>query len=68
MPRFIPTRSGADIPAIQDRAKKRIAAAFFVDKDAPDAAETMIKVCCDALNSVAPTPPAPKAARERCGK
>lgn len=63
MPRFIPTRSGAGIPAIQDTAKKRIAAAFFVDKDAPDAAETMIKVCCDALNSVAPT-----AARERCGK
>ena len=63
MPRF-----GAGIPAIQDTAKKRIAAAFFVDKDAPDAAETMIKVCCDALNSVAPTPPAPTAARERCGK
>ena len=33
MPRFIPTRSGAGIPAIQDTAKKRIAAAFFVDKD-----------------------------------
>ena len=67
-PRFIPTRSGAGIPAIQDTAKKRIVATFFIDKDAPDAAENMLKVCCDALNSVAPTPPTPKTARERCGK
>ena len=44
MPRFIPTRSGAGIPAIQDTAKKRITAAFFIDKDAPDAAEKMVKV------------------------
>ena len=44
MPRFIPTRSGAGIPAIQDTAKKRIAAAFFVDKDAPDAADAMLKI------------------------
>lgn len=29
MPRFIPTRSGAGIPAIQDTAKKRIVATFF---------------------------------------
>lgn len=65
MPRFIPTRSGAGIPAIQDTAKKRIAAAFFIDKDAPDAAETMLKVCCDALNSVAPTAPAPKGTRRQ---
>lgn len=65
MPRFIPTRSGAGIPAIQDTAKKRIAAAFFVDKDAADA---MLKICCDALNAVAPTAPTPKAARGRCGK
>ena len=63
MPRFIPTRS-----AIQDTAKKRIVATFFIDKDAPDAAENMLKVCCDALNAVAPTAPTPKAARERCGK
>ena len=28
----------------------------------------MLKVCCDALNAVAPTAPTPKAARERCGK
>ena len=41
---------------------------FFIDKDAPDAAENMLKVCCDALNAVAPTAPTPKAARERCGK
>ena len=68
MPRFIPTRSGAGIPAIQDMAKKRIVATFFIDKDAPDAAENMLKVCCDALNAVAPTAPTPKAARERCGK
>ncbi|WP_279066090.1 hypothetical protein [Bilophila wadsworthia] len=53
MPRFIPTRSGAGIPAIQDTAKKRITAAFFINKDAPDAAEKMVKVCCDALNSAA---------------
>ena len=65
---FHPTRSGAGIPAIQDTAKKRIVATFFIDKDAPDAAETMLKVCCDALNSVAPTAPTPKAVRERCGK
>lgn len=57
MPRFIPTRSGAGIPAIQDTAKKRIVATFFIDKDAPDAAENMLKVCCDALNAVAPTGP-----------
>ena len=68
MPRFIPTRSGAGIPAIQDTAKKRIAAAFFVDKAAPDAADAMLKICCDALNAVAPTAPTPKAARGRCGK
>ena len=68
MPRFIPTRSGAGIPAIQDTAKKRIAAAFFIDKNAPEAAGNMLKVCCDALNSVAPTAPTPKAARERFGK
>lgn len=68
MPRFIPTRSGAGIPASQDTAKKRVVATFFIDKDAPDAAESMIKVCCDALNGVAPTAPTPKAARERCGK
>ena len=68
MPRFIPTRSGADIPAIQDSAKNRIAAAFFIDKDAPEAAENMLKVCCDALNAVAPTAPALKTTRERCGK
>ena len=68
MPRFIPTRSGAGIPAIQDTAKKRIAAAFLVDKDAPDAADAMLKICCDALNAVAPTAPTPKAARGRCGK
>ena len=68
MPRFIPTRSGAVIHAIQDTAKKRVVATFFIDKDAPDAAEIMIKVCCDALNSVAPTAPTPKTARERCGK
>ena len=42
MPRFIPTRSGAGIPAIQDTAKERIVATFFIDKDAPDAAETII--------------------------
>lgn len=29
MPRFIPTRSGAGIPAIQDTAKKRIVATFL---------------------------------------
>lgn len=57
MPRFIPTRSGAGIPAIQDTAKKRIVATFFIDKDAPDAAENMLKVCCDALNAVARRPP-----------
>ena len=68
MPRFIPTRSGAGIPAIQDTAKKRIAAAFFVDKDAPDAADAMLKTCCDAPNAVAQTAPTPKAARGRCGK
>ena len=68
MPRFIPTRPGAGIPAIQDTAKKRIAAAFFIDKNAPEAAENMLKVCCDALNSVAPTAPPPQAARERFGK
>ena len=68
MPRFIPTRSGAGIPAIQETAKKRIVATFFSDKEAPDAAENMLKVCCDALNAVAPTAPTPKAARERCGK
>ena len=60
MPRFIPTRSGACIPAIQDTAKKRIAAAFFSDKDAPEAAEKMIKVCCDALNSAAPAASLPQ--------
>lgn len=65
MPRFIPTRSGAGIPAIQDTAKKRIAAAFFIDKDAPDAAENMLKVCCDALNSVAPVAPASQPATRR---
>ena len=42
MPRFIPTRSGAGIPAIQDTAKKRIVATFFIDKDAPDAAELLM--------------------------
>lgn len=65
MPRFIPTRSGAGIPAIQDTAKKRIAAAFFIDKGAPDAAETMLKVCCDALNNVAPVAPASQPATRR---
>ncbi len=68
MPRFIPTRSGAGIPAIQDTAKKRIAAAFFVDKDAPDAADGMLKICSDALIPVAATAPTPIAARGRCGK
>ena len=48
--------------------KEAYCAAFFIDKDAPDAAENMLKVCCDALNSVAPTAPAPKTTRERCGK
>ncbi|WP_288711393.1 hypothetical protein [uncultured Bilophila sp.] len=60
MPRFIPTRSGTGIPAIQDTVKKRIAAAFFFDKDAPEAAEKMVKVCCDALNSAAPAASLPK--------
>lgn len=60
MPHFIPTRSGAGIPAIQDTVKKRIAAAFFIDKDAPEAAEKMVKVCCDALNSAAPVASMPQ--------
>ena len=63
MPRFIPTRSGAGVPAIQDTVKKRIVAAFFTDRDAPDAADNMINVCCDALNAVAPV--APKSAQVR---
>ena len=54
MPRFIPTRSGAGIPAIQDTAKKRIVATFFIDKDAPDAAENVLKECGEALNGVEP--------------
>ena len=49
MPRFIPTRSGAGIPAIQDTAKKRIVATFFIDKDAPDAAETCSKCAVTLL-------------------
>lgn len=65
MPRFIPTRSGAGVPAIQDTVKKRIVAAFFTDREAPDAADNMIKVCCDALNAVAPVAPVPKATQGR---
>lgn len=68
MPRFIPTRSGAGVPAIQDTVKKRIVAAFFTDRSAPDAAESMIKVCCDALNAVAPVAPTPKPVHGRGGQ
>lgn len=57
MPRFIPARSGAGVPTIQDTVKKRIVAAFFIDKGATDAADNMIKVCCDALNAVTPVAP-----------
>ncbi len=60
MPRFIPARAGNNIPAIKDTAKQRLVATFFVDREAPAATDAMIKVCCDALNTVAPTAPGTK--------
>lgn len=49
--RFYPTKSNAGIPAIRDTLRDRLVGIFFVDREKPEGAERIVKICCDALNA-----------------
>ena len=49
--RFYPTKSNAGIPAIKDTVRNRLVGIIFADKEKPEGAEYIVRVCCDALNA-----------------
>ena len=49
--RFQLAKNGAGIPAIRDRRDGRLVCIIFRDKDRPEAAEHIMRICCDALNA-----------------
>lgn len=49
--RFFPAHSNAGIPAIKDRRDGRLVCIVFKDKKKPEAAEHILRICCDALNA-----------------
>ena len=51
--RFYPAKSSAGIPAIRDSVRNRLVGIIFVDREKPDGAEYIVRVCCDALNAEA---------------
>lgn len=49
--RFFPAKNGAGIPAIRDSRDGRLVCIVFKDKEKPEAAEHILRICCDALNA-----------------
>lgn len=49
--RFFPAKNGAGIPAIRDNRDGRLVCIVFRDKDKPEAAKHILRICYDALNA-----------------
>ena len=49
--RFYPAKSNAGIPAIRDSMRNRLVGIIFVDREKPEGAEYIVRVCCAALNA-----------------
>lgn len=49
--RFFPAKSRAGIPAIQDSRDGRLVCMVFRDRQKPEAADHILRICCDALNA-----------------
>lgn len=49
--RFFPAKSRAGILAIQDSRDGRLVCMVFRDREKPEAANHILRICCDALNA-----------------